>query len=106
MLNAITAEASVAGKSPTKYWISARTILQFADWTVEDVLRTKGLPLGDGTAAKPWQMTSDLGQWLLMASKLKDYTQSERYFWICGRFIKKFSGMQAIICRTPVAGLQ
>lgn len=95
MLNAITAEVSVGGKSPAKYWISARTILQLADWTVEDVSKTKGLPLGDGTGDKPWQMTGDLGQWVLMASKLKDYTQRECYFWICGRFIKKFSGMHA-----------
>ncbi len=95
MLNAITTEVSVAGKPPAKYWISARTILQLADWVVEDVPRTRGMPLGDGTAGKPWQMTGNLGQWMLVASKLKDYTQKECYFWVCGRFIKKFSGMQA-----------
>jgi len=95
MLNAITMEVSISGKPAKKYWVSANTILQLADWTVEDARRTQPLPLGDGTQGKPWQMSGNLGQWLLLASDLKKHTQQERYFWISGRFIKKFSGQQA-----------
>ena len=105
MLNAITTEVKV-NQQPKKFWISAKTILDLANWAIADVPAPRAATVGIGTAGKPWQMTGELSQWLKVARSLGDHTQEECYFWICGRFIKKFAKQQAFYMADAGGGLK
>jgi hypothetical protein len=105
MLDAFTTTVEVKGL-PKSYWISGTTILQLANWVMEDVPPPRAATVGEGTLAKPWQMTGDLRQWVSMARALGGHTQVERHFWICGRFIKKFSKDQAFYMADGGGGLK
>lgn len=98
MLDCLTIDAS--GDSPTTtapkkqglYWIDGTDLLQLAQFAM-DGIDTSGAKLpGDGSYRWPWALTGSAIAWIALAKELQNWISKDRYFWICGRFVKKAGG--------------
>jgi hypothetical protein len=95
VLDAITLDLTGRGAPRDFYWISGAGLLSLAQYAMDGINTTGLLPDGDGSYHHPWNLTGNALQWLALSQHLRNYTGLERYFWICGRFVKKLSGQCA-----------
>lgn len=91
MLDCLTIDSVEKGKQ-YKWWISGKDLLQLAQYAV-DAINTAGfVARGDGSYDAPWILDGQVNTWLELSKTVRNYTGEERYFWICGRFVKKAQG--------------
>ena len=74
------------------YWINGKDLLQLAQYAIDGINTTGFDPPGDGSYDRPWKLDGKVRTWLNTAKKIRSYTRDEKYFYICGRFVKKAGG--------------
>jgi hypothetical protein len=91
MLDCLTIDGLEKGKK-YQWWISGRDLLQLAQYAVDDINTAGFVARGDGSYDKPWILDGRVNTWLELSKTVRKYTGEARYFWICGRFVKKAEG--------------
>jgi len=76
----------------TLYWVNGVDLLKLAQFAMDGIDSGGQLPVGNGSYDRPWALSGNLLTWLALAKHLRSYTNQICYFWICGRFVKKFQG--------------
>jgi hypothetical protein len=74
------------------YWINGKDLLQLAQYAIDGIDTSGFDPAGDGSYNRPWKLDGQVRTWLNMAKKIRSYVSDEKYFYICGRFVKKAGG--------------
>jgi hypothetical protein len=71
------------------YWIRGSTLLKLV-YDVANAFSPKYPVYGNGSFALPWRLDGSVGTWIGLSKNLPFH--SEKYFIICGRYVKKHSG--------------
>ena len=74
------------------YWINGKDLLQLAQYAIDGINTTGFDPPGDGSYDRPWKLDGQVRTWLNTAKKIRSFARDEKYFYICGRFVKKAGG--------------
>jgi hypothetical protein len=95
MLDCVTIDASASDGTTSKdyfYYINGKDLLQLAQYAIDGINTTGFDPGGDGSYMRPWKLDGQVRTWLNTAKKIRSYARDEKYFYICGRFVKKCGG--------------
>src|SRR5277367_334793 len=91
MLDCLTID-DVQGGKEYKWWISGKDLLQLAQYAVDEINTAGFVARGDGSYDAPWILDGEVNTWLQLSKTVRNCAGEVRYFWICGRFVKKAAG--------------